>query len=468
MELNKLQIIMRNILLICLAVLLFAGCASKRYAKKGAEFEAVGYYEKAAEMYYESVKKNNKNVEAQIGLKKTAQLTLDKKLGQFLNAYNANNSKDAVYEYIEAEKFHNKIENIGTDLVFPGHYEEYYNEVKDFYLRDKYKEATLLLEEENFAKSEDIFDEILKIDPNYYDVVKLKNTAHYEPIYRKAIEFYNTEKYRSAYYRFNEVLKAMPMYKEANHLMNKSLENALITIAIVEFKNSSRIANAEIALNSRIKSDLLKIDSPFLKIIDRENSERINEEQMLYLEGNVNKDVSAKAGKMLGAKYLLTGVLEELVIQPGKLKKEIKKGFTQQKYTKKEGEEEITYYVYNKVKYEEFRQSRKVYCRFQFSLISAETGEVVLSDVISYNAESKVHYIKFEGDRKNLYSGTWVSKTKDSTKDVVNKSDNDYKKVQNLLKANKSLKTIASLKNETNNKIAKSVANKIEIYDPEK
>ncbi len=459
---------MRKIFLLSLVVILLVGCASKRYAKKGAEFEAVGYYKKAAEMYYESVKKNNRNVEAQIGLKKTGQLALDKKLGQFLNSYNANNTKDAVYEYIEAKAFSDKIENIGTDLVFPGHYEEYYLEVKDIHLRKKYNEASILLEEENFIKSEVIFTEIIKIDANYFDVVKLKNTAHYEPIYRKATDFYNNKKYRSAYYNFNEVLNTMPNYKDANDLMNKSLERALITIALIKFKNSTQMANAELALHSEIKSDLLRIKSPFLKIIDRENSEKINEEQMLYLQGDVNKNISAKAGNMLGAKYLLTGVLEELVIQPGKLKKEIKKGFIQKKYINKEEDKDITYYVYQKVHYEEYHQFRKVYSRFQFSLISAETGVVVLSDVYIYNAESKVRYIKYDGDSKNLYSGYWVSKTKDSTKDIVNKADSDHNKVQRLLKANKSIKSVESLKREVNNNISQNVANKIKKYDPEK
>jgi len=119
-----------RLLLFLVGILLLTSCASKRYAKKGAEFESAGYYEKAADMYYISVVKNSNNVNAQIGLKKTGQLTLDKKLGEFLSFYQTDQTKEAVYKYLEAKKFSDKLNLAGTNLNFPDHYTEYYNEVK--------------------------------------------------------------------------------------------------------------------------------------------------------------------------------------------------------------------------------------------------------------------------------------------------------------------------------------------------
>lgn len=459
---------MNKHILYLIIIILFTGCASKRYAKKGAEFEAVGFYEKAADMYYQSVMKNDKNVEAQVGLKKTGQLTLDKKLGTFLNLYNANNTQDAVYKFIEADKFNTKLDLIGTRLIFPSHYKEYYLEIKDSYLNDKYGEASLLLDEENFIKSETIFNEIIAIDANYYDVKKLRNVAHYEPIYRKATNNYNVEKYRSAYYQFTEVNKAISMYKESDEMAEKSLEKALMTIALIKFKNLSNIKQAEVALSSEIKKNISEIKSPFIKLVDREMTGFLQDEQLFYLEGTVDREVSAKAGQLLGAKYFISGVIENMTRKTSKLIKEKKKGYTQEKITKRVGDEDIVTYKYHKVYYYEIKQSRRAYCRFNYSLISAETSEIILSDAISLSSDDNVHYATFEGDKKDLYPGTWQTMSKASPSDEVFKSKSEYNKLQRLLKAKRQLKSSDILIKDVNDNIAKKVANKIKKYDPEK
>jgi len=324
-------------LILLIAVFLF-GCASKRYAKKGFEFEQAGLYKQAAEMYYNSVEKNQKNVEAQIGLKKNGQLALDKDLGKFLNLYNADNVKDAVYKYIDCDKFFNKVLKIGTELNIPSHYKEYYVEVKEIYLQEKYSEAYLLLEEEKFSAAELIFNEMLIIQPGYQDVEELKNTAHFEPIYRSAKEFMDVEKYRKSYYKFQEILGKLPNYKDSKELRDKALINATITIAILDFKNRSSVRSVHNELKGVVQKSITESDFPFIKIIDRENTEEILSEQLLSLEGNVNEDLSAKAGKMLGAKALLTGEVIKYKISQGQLTKTNKRAYIREKITKKNKE----------------------------------------------------------------------------------------------------------------------------------
>ena len=49
--------------------LIVAGCSgSKSYAKKAAKLDAAGLYAEAAEMYLQSAQRNQKNVDAKIGL----------------------------------------------------------------------------------------------------------------------------------------------------------------------------------------------------------------------------------------------------------------------------------------------------------------------------------------------------------------------------------------------------------------
>lgn len=454
-----------------ISLLLFFSCLSKRYAKKGAEFEAVGYYEKAAEMYYLAVSKNDKNVEAQIGLKKTGQLSLDKQLKHFMDLYKADNTKDAVYQFIEADNFYNKLKNIGTNLDFSNSYREYYDEIKNSYLKNKYKEGLLFLEEENFAEAEKIFTEVLSINPNYYDTKTLKKTAHYEPIYRQAKEKYNTQKFRKAYFLFQTVCKGIPNYKDSEELLKNSLEKALVTIAVVDFKNNTNVKNELTrSLKNHIKKSILNIRSPFIKLIDSENNQLIKAQQLLYLQGKTDKQTSAKAGKMLGVKYLLTGVVERVRIDHLPLSKSEQKGYVEEKEVVKDEEtetESINYYYY-KVNYFEYTQEKSVYIKFNYSLISAETGEVVLSDVLALSNYDRIRFAVFKGDKRKLLPGYWKYKNVDSVEDEIYNSQSAYNQLQTLLNARREIKSVEQLVNEVNSKLASSVAKKIQYYDPEK
>lgn len=125
---------MKKILFILSVILLVAGCASKRYTKKAVKFEEAGLYEDAAEYYYQAVKKKDSNVDAKLGLRKTGQLTLDRKLSDFTFTYKQADYKKAVYNFLEAEKYYNKVKAVNVDLDFPDYHREYYEEAKGDYL----------------------------------------------------------------------------------------------------------------------------------------------------------------------------------------------------------------------------------------------------------------------------------------------------------------------------------------------
>ena len=73
--------------LLLIALLSLASCTgSKSLAKKGAKLDAAGMYAEAAALYEQSAQRNQKNVEAKIGLKKTGQQLLNDKLSAFFKA----------------------------------------------------------------------------------------------------------------------------------------------------------------------------------------------------------------------------------------------------------------------------------------------------------------------------------------------------------------------------------------------
>src|SRR6056297_545446 len=123
----------RFLLFLSIALIAFS-CASKRYARKAEEFENAGLYQDAAEYYYKSVSKNEKNVEAKLGLRENGQKVLEEKLSEFNTAHKNSSHKEAVYAFREAESYYDKVKGVGVELSFPQKYDDYYEESEKVYL----------------------------------------------------------------------------------------------------------------------------------------------------------------------------------------------------------------------------------------------------------------------------------------------------------------------------------------------
>ena len=83
------------------------------------------------------------------------------------------------------------------------------------------------------------------------------------------------------------------------------------TLAVLPFVNSAIGAgNAELAPLSKGIADLLITDlaqNPGLRVVERENIQRLLDEQRLGQDGRVDDATAARIGKLLGAKHMVTG-----------------------------------------------------------------------------------------------------------------------------------------------------------------
>ncbi|HKL37960.1 MAG TPA: hypothetical protein VJ876_03635, partial [Bacteroidales bacterium] len=173
---------MQKYLLLIAIVLVTVSCASKRYAKKAEEFEKAGLYQDAAEYYYKSVSKNDKNVEAKLGLRRNGQKVLEEKLSAFHTAHKNSNHKEAVHAFLKAERYHDRMKGVGVDLPISQKHQNYYEESEKIYLQEQYAGGVDELERDNYDKAFQIFDEIRSIDPSYKDVEQKSTVARYQPL----------------------------------------------------------------------------------------------------------------------------------------------------------------------------------------------------------------------------------------------------------------------------------------------
>ncbi|MCF8369077.1 MAG: hypothetical protein K9G76_08530 [Bacteroidales bacterium] len=453
---------MSKYLLIFCCLLLLAGCASKRFTKKAGKFEEAGLYKDAAEFYYEAVKKKASNVDAKLGLMKNGQLTLDNKIETFTNYYQQANYQEAVYSFLQAEKYYNKIRAVGVDLEFPAEARVYYEESKSDYLGNQYLKGSELLDREEFSEALRIFSEIKKVDENYKDVKDKYIIARFEPKYREAIKLYEDEKFRKAYYTFEYILNETVNYKQAFVLKDECQKKATITIIVSDF-NYSHKQQSSLAefLSNNLRKEINQLDNPFLKLADPQSIEV----PIFRYRG----EVDMKAAEMAGIFAVIFAEVNDFNKYESKLSKTTKKGYLKEVVKIKNSEgvetEKVTYH---KTEYSEFGANSEASINISYKMVATNNGELLISDAFSRKKTDEVHYAIYEGENKNLVPGYWKYKERGSAEDVVKDEKKEVRQLKNLLDARKELKSGTDMLNELIVQAISSISTKVDHFNPEK
>jgi tetratricopeptide (TPR) repeat protein len=445
-------------------VALGSSCASKRYAKKGLKLEQAGQFEQAAQAYLTSLQSNRDNVDAQIGLKKNGQRVLDQKLLTVQSAYDANDDKTTVYNYLDAKSYYDLVSGLGVQLSLSERTTEMFKDAKPKYLEKIYNQAQLLLDDEKFKQSEELLAEIKQLEPGYGKSDEMMKVSKCEPLYRQGKEYLNTSLYRKAYANFDQIIRNHNSYKDSKDLRDESLNKGMITISLNKIENKTSENNIQTLVESRIKSSLNNLKNPFVKVLDSQNTNQLIQEQ----QKGLNQGSDIQVGKILAAKALFTGSVVRFDVGTGKLNKMNKRGYVKEEIVTKDAagqDKKIT--KYHKVNYTEYKQSNQITCTFQYQLTSTETSAIIVSDAMDVNVSDEVYYAVFEGNGIMLIPGYWEDINKDSPQDKINDNSNDYGQLQLLLKARHSLKSVETLKAEVLDNIAGKVAQKINSYNPE-
>ena len=87
--------------------------------------------------------------------------------------------------------------------------------------------------------------------------------------------------------------------------------------------------------------------------------------------------------------------------------------------------------------------------------------------LLKKSATDQIDYAEFNGDSKYLYKGTWVSQNSRKPDDKVYNSYSAKKELDRQLNGRRQINSVESLSNDLFKQIARSVANKIENFNPE-
>lgn len=397
---------MRLLVAILSLVVVFAtGCAtSKGFAKRGAKLEQAGMFEEAAGMYFTALQKKRSNIDAQIGLRNTGQLVLNKRLQEFVLQKALDKRREAISAWQAAESYQKRVQNLGVALTIPEFYFADYETVKREYIDGIYEQGLDLMDNGEYKQAEQLFSEIARLDPNHNEAGDLAAVAYAEPLYKQATAAFNAERYREAHEKYELVRKRIPGYKDTDARIKQALERGLFTIALLPFENGSGVTGLDTRMNAYALEAMTSVDDPFLRVVDRGNMELILEEQKLALSGIFNEETAASVGQMLGAQALLTGTVISYTTDRGSPQRFNRDGFErfQVKMINAEGKE---YFEtrYNKVSYNEFVRQNRASVKVQFRVISLSTGEILQSKTIERDMVDVAKWAEYGGATDNLF-----------------------------------------------------------------
>lgn len=445
----------------CAVLLLVISCSgSKSFSKRGAKLDATGMYAEAADMYMQSAMRSQKNVDAKIGLKKTGQQVLNDKLSIFFKAFAMGTDKEAaVNAYLDARDYQERVELAGVNLTIPDNYNDDFSKVKGEYLVQLYTEGHTQLDQKNYPAAEVLFAKIGKLEPGYKDAGSLQELAYLEPLYASGKIAFDAGRYRKAYADLDKVVAKSAMYKDAAALRSQCVEKGRYSIAVLPFNVASDGRQAHAAetatLQAYVTSALTEVNDPFLTVVDRDNIQRILDEQRLGMSGVVDENTAVSAGKLVGAQAVIMGTVISYQEVPGRLRTSTKDGFESFQVKQHNPETDQYTYItkYKPVKYTEYYTENTATVSFSYKLVSLETGEVLLSKVVDQQAADHAWYAAYNGNANALYpmmNGT------------VNTASSARRELGALLNGSHEMKSTATLGNDALRMTSTALATAVE------
>jgi len=445
-------------LLLLVTFSLHSCSGSKSMYKKGLKLEQAGMYNEACNFYYDALKRDITNVDASIRLNNLGQVIISNKLDEFDSSINNGYKKNAVYSFFYANNFKEELHTVNVNLTIPEEQKFHFQKVKTEYVEEELNVINELLEEGKFVEAKKVIKEVLRIDPNNQEIRDLDGYSTAEPIYRKAMTYYEGGSFKKAFYEFDKVLN----YKDAKLIKSLAKEKATFTIVIRSIENESEYYDLDEKLTFKVEKYFSENTNPFIEIIEGDVYKR------LLSERKYSKDRKWQnhSNKVFKADSYLDVIINDVSISKGKLVEARKKGWELYKRKIIDKETEKVSYVssYRKVYYYEYSRTKKVNMSINLKLKSFNTNDILLNKFEEDNRYDKIEYISFDGENKNLRSGFWMSRSENNSRDFIDNSSSKINILRKKIYGRRTMKTANAMESEIVDDLARAIVYKVDRY----
>lgn len=302
---------------IFLSLLLAACGAGRKHMERAATYEREGMYPEAFAVYAERYEHSDRNVEAHVGMKRTAQQISQRIQNEASGHYMAHDFDAGERIRQQVVAYHATMARKGIQLEWSPEVETRRREAMRYEADLALGKAREALSADRFEEAEELARRCLKFDPERTEAEYVAKLAVIEPLYRQGLRAMELGLWRDGYRTFARVTDRDAGYKDAWNLQEQCREQAQLVIAYVPLYNGSIYANefstvlsgtsVESQLAATIKEAILKLNDPLIVLVDRDNTDRLLAEQRRQMSGVYDDRYGAEAGKLLGANYVLTG-----------------------------------------------------------------------------------------------------------------------------------------------------------------
>ena len=251
---------------------------------------------------------------------------------------------------------------------------------------------------------------------NYNTEIEVAKSNAAEDHYKIAIQLKSKtdrESQKQAAEQFQLAQSFIENYKDSQKLYLICKDAGTTRIAILPFTNKSGKKqfgaigeNISNAIRSALINDFAIME--FIQIIDRQQIEKIIEEQKLSQSGLIDSQTSLKIGKLLGVHQIISGEVTFLTAsnpQHVKNKQRYSKEVVidTEKYTDEEGKSK-TRNVYGDViaLATSHNMSASSQIQASYQVINAETAQVLNSELVGANRQFEYRWVTFNGDQRAL------------------------------------------------------------------
>lgn len=297
--------------------MVLSACGSiRKQMDRAATYEREGLHAEAHKRYADVWERRPNAVQAHLGMKRTAQFMLDRILDRALSAYALGDLETGDKVRAEAVAFKSAMDRKGLDLQMSPSLDAQRKEAMGREADRLYQEAMRAFASDRFQEALDLTQRATALNRDHPEAGHLNRLARSEPLYREGIKAMELGLWREAYRKFNQVVAIDAAFKDALRKRDECQAEASYTLAYMalqpqtsqgEFLTGASAGELAIQLATNVKEAVLDLKDPFIILVDRDNTERLLAEQRRQMSGTFDEQQVAQAGKLMGARYVLTG-----------------------------------------------------------------------------------------------------------------------------------------------------------------
>jgi tetratricopeptide (TPR) repeat protein len=384
----------RYLFYVLLSSWIFVACNSHKKALSEAQvLRATGQHQLAFDRYFAIYSAEPTEIEAYRGLKETGGYLVNMGYAQVQMLVGQERFEAALNALDDAERFYNQ--HTWLELQRPFYAQTIRQEIHQALADSNFALAQDAVERERWEDARMYLNTARRYDRKKEEIEYLDLMIRILPDYKRGQKAMELKLYQEAYGFFEKVSRIDADFGDVLNLMDECLALGRITLAVVQLPQDSGTRVQDRALVSSVKQALLARNNPFIRLVSRDDLDFLLEEQRNSMMGTFDERALIEAGKLLGAEYIILGDLLKYDLKTTLTRNQAQKGYAGRNVLAK------------KVEYFEKESTLSLEALYRYTLVRAETGEVLAAENITFYEEDVIHWAEYMGDQVSLHPGNW-------------------------------------------------------------